>query len=260
MLEHEASVAPLDLHLELLATNHVLRTADSAGNRAVDEACKVIDQRVQRRFRTKSNIPTRLIDQFLTKGEPIQEQPYPAGSERGRSKMALKRELEETWKARWTRYQQQAREGANDSKLSAAVRTTWTRGLRTKENLTRAESTVATLLRTEHIGLNDYLCRRRVPGYLKPDCECGWPRQTPKHSILFCPTHMTGRAEMLLEGKTTDYTKLLSTEAGLRAVTKWFLERDVLTQFSLARTMDATKPRPRGRRPGTYVDEDDGDR
>jgi hypothetical protein len=36
---------------------------------------------------------------------------------------------------------------------------------------TRAESTLATLLRTERIGLNDYLCRRRVPGYLKPDCE-----------------------------------------------------------------------------------------
>jgi hypothetical protein len=41
---------------------------------------------------------------------------------------------------------------------------------------------------------------------------------------------------MLQEAKTTDYMKLLSTEAGLRAVTKWFLQRDVLTQFSLART------------------------
>ena len=65
---------------------------------------------------------------------------------------------------------------------------------------------------------------------------------------------------MLSEVKTIDYTKLLSTEAGLRAVTKWFLERDVLTQFSLARRMDTAKSRRRGRRPGTYVDEDDGDR
>jgi hypothetical protein len=38
------------------------------------------------------------------------------------------------------------------------------------------------------------------------------------------------------------------------------LQRDVLTQFSLARTMDHAKPRRRGRRPGIYVDEDDGDR
>ncbi|KAM0703952.1 hypothetical protein Q7P35_008958 [Cladosporium inversicolor] len=69
---------------------------------------------------------------------------------------------------------------------------------------------------------------------------------------------MTGRAEMLSEAKTTDYTKLLSTEAGLRAVTRWFLQRDILTQFSLARIMDYAKPRRRGRRLGTYVDGDDG--
>jgi hypothetical protein len=190
----------------------------------------------------------------------MQQQSKLAGPDRGRSKIAAKRELEETWKARWTKYQQQTCTVASDNKLSVAVRATWTPGLRTKENLTRAESTIATLLRTEHIGLNDYLCRRRVPGYSKPDCDCGWPRQTPKHIILFCPTQMTGRAEMLSEAKTTDYTKLLSTEAGLRAVTRWFLQRDILTQFSLARMIDYAKSRRRGRRPGTYVDEDDGDR
>jgi hypothetical protein len=65
---------------------------------------------------------------------------------------------------------------------------------------------------------------------------------------------------MLLEAKTTDYTKVLSTEAGLRAVTKWFLEQDVLTQFSLARTIDDTKPRPKGQRLGTYMNKDAGDR
>jgi hypothetical protein len=65
---------------------------------------------------------------------------------------------------------------------------------------------------------------------------------------------------MLAEAKTTDYIRLLSMEAGVRAVTRWFLQRDALTQFSLARTMSDTKPRRRGRRPGTYVDEDDGDR
>lgn len=65
---------------------------------------------------------------------------------------------------------------------------------------------------------------------------------------------------MLSEAKTTDYTKLLSTEAGLRAVTKSFLEWDFLTQFSLVRTMDDAKPRRKGRRSGKCVDEDDGDR
>jgi hypothetical protein len=65
---------------------------------------------------------------------------------------------------------------------------------------------------------------------------------------------------MLSEAKSTDCTKLLSTEARVRTVTRWFLQRDILTQFSLARITDYAKPRRRGRRPGTYVDEDDGDR
>ena len=45
VLEYEASVAPLDLHLEMLATNHVLRPEDSVGNQAVDKTYKAIDQR-----------------------------------------------------------------------------------------------------------------------------------------------------------------------------------------------------------------------
>lgn len=56
VLEHEASIPPLDFHLEMLAVNHVQRAEDSTGNRAVEEACKAIDRRAQRRFRTKGNI------------------------------------------------------------------------------------------------------------------------------------------------------------------------------------------------------------
>jgi len=120
-----ASLAPLDLHLEMLAVNHVQRTEDSAGSQAVGEACKAIDQRAQRRFWTKGNISARHMNQFRTRAESMQQQSYLAGPDRGRSKTATKRELEETWKARWTKYRQQTRATANDNKLSVAVRATW---------------------------------------------------------------------------------------------------------------------------------------
>jgi hypothetical protein len=55
---------------------------------------------------------------------------------------------------------------------------------------------------------------------------------------------------MLLEAKRTNYFMLLSIEEGLRAVTRWFLQRHVFTQFSLARTIDDAKQRRRRRRPG----------
>lgn len=75
------------------------------------------------------------------------------------------------------------------------------------------------------------------------------------HSILPYTHGRTGRDAS--RGEDGRLTKLLSTEAGLRAVTRWFLQRDILTQFSLARISDDAKTRRRGRRPGTYVDEDD---
>lgn len=182
----------MDLHLEMLAINQVRRTEDCPGDRAVEEARKATDERAQRRFRTKGNIPTRHTDQFRAKVESMRQQSSP--TRRCGNRTAARKELEEAWKARWTRYQQETHASAKDSSLSVAARATWTRGLRTKENLTRAESTVATLLRTEHVGLNDYLFRRRVPGYSKPDCGCGWPRQTPKHVILIlsCTHDRTG--------------------------------------------------------------------
>jgi hypothetical protein len=157
VLEHEASVAPVDLNLEMLTINHVLRTEDSAGNQAVDDTSKAINQRAQRRFRTIGNMPARYMDQFRSRARSTQQQSCLA--RRGGSRTATKRELEETWKAKWTEYQQQTRALANDRKISVAARAIWTRGLRAKESLTRAESTVATLLRTGHIGLNDYPIR-----------------------------------------------------------------------------------------------------
>lgn len=42
VLEHAASVAPLGLHLEMLAINRVLRAEDSVGSQDVDDTCKAI--------------------------------------------------------------------------------------------------------------------------------------------------------------------------------------------------------------------------
>jgi hypothetical protein len=128
--EHEASMPPLDLRLEMLALNHVRRIEDSAGDEAVEETREAVAQRDQRHFRTKGNVPTRHIDQFRTRSESMQQQSQLAGPDRGRSKTAAKRELEETWKVRRTKYQQQTCAVANDNKLSVVVRATWTPGPR----------------------------------------------------------------------------------------------------------------------------------
>ena len=98
VLEHEASVAPLDLHLEMLAVDRVQRTGGSAGSRAVGETCKAIQycRPTGSAPWTKGNIPARHMDRFRTRAESMQQQPYLAKSDRGRSKTATVSELEET--------------------------------------------------------------------------------------------------------------------------------------------------------------------
>lgn len=103
--------------------------------------------------------------------------------------------------------------------------------------LRRPETTLATLLRTEDIGLNDFLYRRKVLGQISPACTYGASNQTPKHILLFCPKYVDGRQKMLQRAGTSDLYTLLSTRRGLKAATSWFLSRGVLRQFSLAKEM-----------------------
>ncbi len=108
---------------------------------------------------------------------------------------------------------------------------TITQGLR--EGLTKAENTMATLLRTGVIGLKDWLY---WVGVLVNSLryKCGWPRQTPKHVILSCPLR-TNREAMLLAAGTENYNTLLLTQKGLKAVTQWLISQNVLDQFRVAK-------------------------
>jgi hypothetical protein len=105
------------------------------------------------------------------------------------------------------------------------------------KGLTKAESSIATQLRTGRIGFRSYLHDRGVPGFDSPSCPCGSNRQTPKHIVIHCPLHIEGRAAMLHRAGTSDYRSILRTNKGLRAVTRWLVRSGALQQFSLAREM-----------------------
>ena len=97
VLEHEASVAPLDLHLEMLAFT-MFREQKTVGDQAVEEARKATDERAQRRFRTKGNILTRHTDQFQLRAKSMRQQSSP--TRHCGSRTAARKGLEEAWKAK----------------------------------------------------------------------------------------------------------------------------------------------------------------
>jgi len=59
---------------------------------------------------------------------------------------------------------------------------------------------------------------------------------------------------MIREAGTSDFRSLLANERGLRAVTMWFLQQGILSQFSLAKEVWQRQGQ-RGRRAGCNVND-----
>ena len=104
--------------------------------------------------------------------------------------------------------------------------------LKLHETLSKAESALATQLRTEKIGLANFLFKQRVPTVTTPACPCGWPRQTPQHVIMNCGLQRN-RAHLLGEADTDSYPVLLGDPRRLKLVTAWMMKTGLLSQFSL---------------------------
>ena len=111
-----------------------------------------------------------------------------------KSRRAKVREaFEEQWKREWEKYQ------STLTHCTTAQAEPWNKTVYKRHTrLTKVESMINMLLRTEHIGLNRYLYHWKVLGHPTPACPCGHDRQSTMHVVVFCPRHATGRAEMYL--------------------------------------------------------------
>jgi len=101
---------------------------------------------------------------------------------------------------------------------------------------------MATLIRTEHIGLGAYLTKRRVPG-ATPECPCGYRAQTVKHILIFCCKRQQARERLFREAGTSKWKELVNTRRGLNAAARWMIHEAVLDQFSLARDEEQERDR-----------------
>lgn len=246
VLEHEAGIAPLTNHLSELALVHATRYRTGDVAIVMAEACNKIRQTARARFapRRIPGPPRRLLVRAAAARVVGSPDPNKTTEERQKmEKATLHRVMKEAWRKKWE--QQLAQERRYRSAAKAAA---WDPNIhKLHKPLTKAQSTMATLIRTEHIGLEDYLYRRRVPGHETPACACGWQRQTPKHVLIFCPKFREGRSRMLAEAKTADYHTLVSSALGIRAAATWLINKGILNQFSLAREMQQEDKGARGR-------------
>jgi len=109
------------------------------------------------------------------------------------------------WEQRWTRKIGQQK--------ATTWKTAWTLPAhQLYEGLHKHEATALFLLRTEVLGLDAWLASVGVPGVDKR-CPCGWPAQTVRHILLFCPTHTASRALYFQRAGLADLHRALSTAA-----------------------------------------------
>ncbi len=147
------------------------------------------------------------------------------------------------WLDRWSRYQ---------AKISISVRSPAQEGglfgnrFDYHSKLRKAESSMAVQLRSEKIGLNDFLYRMKVPGIRNAECSCGWRKQTVKHILLFCPELAKERRELIEQVGTSDYRQILTQKHGIRAAARWMIKIGRLDQFSLAQEQLARSKLPLG--------------
>ena len=107
------------------------------------------------------------------------------------------------------------------------------------QNLKRAQSSIATQIRSEHIGLNAYLHRRNVPGVEDPRCQCGYPSQNAKHMVMVCPQWAQGRGEVLRKARNRSFEAMMDNAEDVGRITKWIQREGWIEQFRLTRAVEA---------------------
>jgi hypothetical protein len=151
-------------------------------------------------------------------------------SSKGKKKQIVRQWGLARWEERWTDYQQTV-----PIKTPAQTGPIGPQRLHIHQSLAKAESSILTQIRTEKIGLAAFLYRQKVPNVASASCSCGWLQQTPKHIAMFCPDRQEHRQRLFQEAGTTDFQEMVSTKQGAKAIAKWFIQTNLLTQFSLAK-------------------------
>jgi hypothetical protein len=138
-----------------------------------------------------------------------------------------------TWIKRWTKA-----EWAHTWRSEVRGRTTYkyTRDpthkiLRLHQGLKKWQSALLIQMRTEKIGLRDYLWRRKVLGFDDPGCNCGEGRQTVSHVLLRCRNYRDLRRREFGTGGRMDLRAILNEPKLATKAIRFMEQTHLLGQF-----------------------------
>jgi len=238
-LERESNVMPVDIHMEHKAMQGSIKTASHPVTAKISQVVDMVWASLRRpaggalarRRHSAASTPRpvtaakSLQERALSRAEEQAQQQ--SGVQPVSAQKALDRWTNLEWRRRWTH--------KIGRQKAATWKTDWMQPVHLLyDGLLKHEATALFLLRTEVLGLNAWLASVGVPGIDKR-CTCGWPAQTVRHILLFCPNHADSRALYFQRAGLADLHGALSTAASAHQAAKWLAASDLLSHFSLAR-------------------------
>ncbi len=138
------------------------------------------------------------------------------------------------WDQRWKNYRKCI---ANVNVTSTQRLHLFNKTMKMRDDLQKAESTLATHIRTECIDLNVYLHSRNVSDTNSLRCDCEWSHQTTKHVLMHCSNWLHLQLSMLQDADFLNYWIIVVITKSLRAVAKMMMKTKLLKQFRVTRTL-----------------------
>jgi len=239
ILEKEADIPPIAQYLETRMAKELIRTYTSPASQFIRSQCEKIRLRhpaTRRQILRQKPTPQQTNIQWLREEIPehIDNEIFhydTIDNEESRLEpwgKAWKRRIQQKWDERWEVYKNSVPMNKRPPSLVATTHNP----KKLHADSPRALISIITQIRTEKIGLNAFLSDARVPNYL-PSCSCGWPRQTAKHIIRFCPDWSEQRRRLLNLPSWRNYQKLLETPSEVKEIARFLQQTNLLPQFSL---------------------------
>ena len=239
VLEAEAGVIPLDIHLDQI----ILRARDNQRcKKVIYQAKEKIHHKLKgkrgRRSQPK-NTPIGIKDAWaksimeklhssLPGTNQQEDQDEPLYSKENLMKKWIKRRWEEQWETYLNTVPSTKKTSAHKRKLRQQQNMLY-------QDLRKAESSLAVQLCIEKVEFAAFLHICRVPEMVSPACQCEWHCQNPKHIIIFCSNHALNHCSLYEAAGTDRYWEIMSTRKNPQTVACWVMSKSLLLQFLLAK-------------------------
>ena len=191
VLEAETYIAPIDIHLDQLQTQARHRLCQGGQKKFIINACNSIAKKLRGRAgrkRAPASTPGMLKHTWAKKiisdthkiASPVVHPPWAepppntareieeARAAQGKITSKIKKRYIDAWQTSWKTYQNRT---STPTPAQAAPLTK--KRIKLHKTLAKAESALTIQIRSEKIGLADFLFRRHVPDVLTPNCLCG---------------------------------------------------------------------------------------